>query len=118
MKKDNILKVILKHHIYEACINVCFNHIIKNFNSDKKRIPAPGEVFVSIQDKENEDIYFNCKIIDKKDLEEYDAFVEFQKRNFAFAFEFDRSEYEGEVISENGQEYFTYRDMEFLVFEQ
>ena len=116
LTNDNILKVVLKHHIYEMCINVCFSQLKNNFKSDKKRIPEPGEKFACIHDKVNDDIYFNCAVIRITDCEIYKDFTDSEKRELAFAISFDRSEYDGQTINENDIEYFTYGDMENLVF--
>lgn len=67
--------IILKHKIYESCINVFFDNLMKNFPV-KQFVPKIGDKFSVITDLETGDTFYNCTIIDKTDLHYYDDLVE------------------------------------------
>ena len=113
---NDILKTVVKHTIYEFCIDVFFKHIANNFPKTKKRVPAIGEKFVKILDRFNRETYFQCLIIEPKSMEYYDELDEAIKDRILIAVRFSWNEFDGEVIERNEEQYFTEVEFEELVF--
>ena len=128
---NNIFHVVLKHKIYEWCLDIIFRHIVRNFPSKAPHIPQIGEKYVSIQHVNLEETYFNCTVVDPAGLDEYDLLDDTEKQDVKFAISFKRSVYisegeEIEIYDENdenndagdGLQYFVTIDMKHLVFKQ
>ena len=115
--KTDIITVLLKHKIYEFCIDVCFRSISRNFKfSSNIRIPSVGETFEMIYDKENDDIYYRCKVIDHKTMDCYKEFTIDEKESMAFAISYKANECGGEIINEDEETYFMHDELVNLEF--
>ena len=61
-----MIKVALKHFIYEKCINVIFDTIINNFSLSKRRFNV-GDKFAEIKIYRNDDsnciVLYHCTIL-------------------------------------------------------
>jgi len=58
-----MLKVCIKHLIYDFCINVFFDRLNANFNTILlRRVPRAGDFLSKISHKYDDEHYYNCKI--------------------------------------------------------
>jgi len=94
--------------------------IKKKFPRESKRIPKIGEKYVRIIDKNSdyEEIYYNCEVVDPKDMTDYydDLSVE-ERKSLVFAMKYKRLEYDNSVISENDYQYFGQDEFSYLKLE-
>jgi len=112
----DIIKTAIKHTIYEFCINIFFDNIVKNFPKKSKRVPEIGERFVKVIDKVNGESYFKCTIIDPKTMDYYDEMEEHEKKDVLMAMYFKWSEFEGDVIDRDESQYFSFEEFKDLKF--
>lgn len=58
-----MLKVCIKHFIYDFCINVFFDRLKANFNTILlSRVPRAGDFLSKISHKYDDEHYYNCTI--------------------------------------------------------
>ena len=58
-----MLKVCIKHFIYDFCINVFFDRLKANFNTVLlSRVPRAGDFLSKISHKYDDEHYYNCTI--------------------------------------------------------
>ena len=65
-----MIKVAIKHFIYEGCINVFFDSIVTNFRMVKRTLFQPGDTFTHMKIRINERldffaILYDCSIVDE-----------------------------------------------------
>jgi len=70
-----MLFTLLKHKIFESCIDVFFDNAMRNFDIAKKH-PNIGDRYSIIYDSYTGDTFYNCEIISIKDLTFYEDLVD------------------------------------------
>lgn len=71
-----MLTTLLKYKIYESCINVFFDNLMKNFQIAAKSRPQIGKRYSCIYDTIVGDSFYDCIIIPKYELSFYDELIE------------------------------------------
>ncbi len=120
-----MIQTAIKHKLYEECIEIFFNGLIKNFPR-KGVTPVIGEFYRKIIDHEVNDIYYNCRVIRPEDLDSYDDMVcDYEEEGYdideiAIAIIYERysdddgDEYVPADYDEIGENTFDYDEMPYL----
>ncbi len=116
LMENDIFKIAITHHIYQLCIDVCFDHILKNFPVSKPRVPVVGERFSYVNDTINGDVYHNVEIIKKTDLEIYDEMEKEEQQGILMCIKYSRNVFEDDIIEHDGSQYFTEEEFGGLLF--
>lgn len=83
-----MIRTLLKHHIYEFCISICFDELNKNLKSYGHLIPPVGAKFSRIVDNFSGDVFIDCTVVHITKLGYWPELDNWECRNFAFGIKF------------------------------
>ena len=116
--ENEIIKIAIKHTIYDMCLKIFFDNVIKNFPKKGSRVPKIGEKFLTITDKVNGDVYNHCKILNPKYLDPDDHDLdEDDLKNVFLAWSYEYSEYEGEEVDRDSEQFISESEFDNLIFD-
>jgi hypothetical protein len=123
-----MLPTFLKHKIYESCIDIFFDGLMKNFQVSNST-PEIGDRYSRIYDKIVGDTFYDCMIVPIKHLSFYDDLVEAYEEDglsledIAFGIRYskyvdDLGEVESFDSDSYGETTFVNAELEDIIFEK
>lgn len=111
-----MIKLALKHAIYEVCIDLCFRTIQNNFPKSQKRIPLVGEKYSKVVDTVFGEVYLDCTVVTVESMTFFTEMEPDEAKQAVVAIYYRKSVLGGDTVGEDDHQYFTMDELGTMVF--